>query len=442
MIRKLTKKIQQMIYLNFIFTSFLLFPFTKSENKIINQFPFSIIEKDGFSEDNMVISVNPYNCPVWGYCYEQPVLNFNVEDLSADSSGYKLGIDIGGQLTYYEQTNVMFQLPVTNSDGTKVAYWLVNSQGSIFSNDEFYYRLTSLASDTELYRIEFIGDRWEDSIPTYALTWNVFPPINAADYSWALQYDHPSDLNTWNDYALLAGRLIWNGTVDASSCQYGGLESNGAASQCGIEAAREQVIIWQNAHDSEILSAGQNALIPQKLLKGIIAVESQFWPDWEIRGEYGLGMITEDGVDLLLKWNSSYFFEKCSQVYTNDWCKNGYFALNDKQLTYLIGYILQDIGTANEYQLLAETLNAASIQTSQLIYNYTGLEPYEVADFETLWRITLGIYQAGCGCMGEAIKESWKKSKTTLIWSEISSHLTGTCAGADDYFDKAIQYSQ
>jgi hypothetical protein len=62
-----------------------------------------------------------------------------------------------------------------------------------------------------------------------------------------------------------------------------------------------------------------------------------------------------------------------------------------------------------------------------------------VADFETLWRITLGIYHAGCGCMGTAIKESWKESSTTLTWSRISNHLTGTCAGAIDYFDKIVE---
>lgn len=202
------------------------------------------------------------------------------------------------------------------------------------------------------------------------------------------------------------------------------------------------MINWQNAYDAEILNAGNAEFIPPKLLKGVIAVESQFWPLWEIEGEYGLGMITEDGVDMLLKWNQSYFYEKCSDLYLHDLCKYGYFGLKDRQLTSLIGYALQDIGTEKEYQLIAGTLNAATVQTSQLILNYTSFTPNEVADFETLWRITLGIYHAGCGCMGEAIKESWDKSKTTLAWSDISAHLTGTCSGAKDYFDKVIQLSQ
>ena len=433
--------IKRLTCLNFIFTSFLFFPFSNNSDEI-DQFTFYISEKTNFTEDNMVISVEPYNCPVWGYCYEPPVLNFYVKDLLADPSGYELGIEIDGQVYYYPQMDVMFELPFTDSDGTKVAYWLVNSQGSTFSNGEFYYRLASLSSDTELYRIELLGSRWQKYIPTYAFTWNIFPPIDDADYSWAAQYDSTFDLMTWNDYALLAGRLIWYGNVDASSCQYGGLESNGAANQCGIEAARELMMSWQNAYDSEIQSAGEKAFIPQKLLKGVIAMESQFWPDWEFEGEYGLGMLTEDGVDMLLKWNQSYFLEKCSDVYTNDRCKYGYLGLNDKQLTYLVGYVLQDIGTPNEFQLIAETLNAATIQTTQLIYNYTELEPYAVTDFETLWRITLGVYTAGCGCMGEAIKESWKESEDTLTWSGISSKLTGTCAGAIDYFDKVIQYGQ
>ncbi len=435
------KVIQRLTCLNFIFASFLFFPITDNSYKF-DQSAFSLSKRDSYAENNMVISVEPYNCPIWGTCYEPPILHFYVESLSENSSEYELRIEINGQVYYYKKTDVKFQLPLTFSNGSKIKYWLVNSQGSTFSSSEFYYRLTSINSETGLYRIELLGSRWKEVVPTYALTWNIFPPVDGADYGWAAQYDSPSDLMTSNDYALLAGRLIWNGNVDAGSCPDGGLESNGAANQCGIEAAHEQVISWQNAHDSEIQSAGNEAFIPQKLIKGIIALESQFWPDWEIEGEYGLGMITEDGVDMLLKWNQSYFLEKCSMLYTYESCKNGYFSLSNEQLTHLVGYVLQDVGTQYEYQLIAETLNAATIQTSQVIQNYTGLAPYAVADFETLWRITLGIYHAGCGCMGEAIKESWKESKNTLTWSKISAYLTGGCASAKDYFDKVIQLSQ
>ena len=166
--------IKRLTCLNFIFTSFLFFPFSNNSDEI-DQFTFYISEKTNFTEDNMVISVEPYNCPVWGYCYEPPVLNFYVKDLLADPSGYELGIEIDGQVYYYPQMDVMFELPFTDSDGTKVAYWLVNSQGSTFSNGEFYYRLASLSSDTELYRIELLGSRWQKYIPTYAFTWNIFP---------------------------------------------------------------------------------------------------------------------------------------------------------------------------------------------------------------------------------------------------------------------------
>lgn len=430
--------IQQLTNLNFILISLFCFP---SMNDLAhgNQLLSFLNTKNYLAEENLSIVVEPSNCPVWGTCNESPALHFYVEGLSADTFGYELDIEIGDQIYSYPEMDIVFPLPFTTSEGVTVKYYLINMEGSFFSMGEFSYRLSTLSPETNLYQIEMIGDRWVDSIPSYAYSWKMFSPIEDVDYSWAVQYESPLDLATQNDFALLAGKLIWSGSVDASSCYNNGLETSGAANQCGMDASREQVITWQNTHDTEILQAGNVAFIPPRLIKGTIAVESQFWPTWEIEGEYGLGMLTEDGMDMLLKWNPSYFYEKCTNLYLHDLCKYGYYGLKDKQLTSLIGYVMKDIGTEREYRLIAETIKAATLQTSQLIQNYTNHFPNEVADFETLWRITLGIYHAGCGCMGTAIKESWKESSTTLTWSRISNHLTGTCAGAIDYFDKIVE---
>lgn len=430
--------IQQLTNLNFILISLFCFP---SMNDLAhgNQLLSFLNTKNYLAEENLSIVVEPSNCPVWGTCNESPALHFYVEGLSADTFGYELDIEIGDQIYSYPEMDIVFPLPFTTSEGVTVKYYLINMEGSFFSMGEFSYRLSTLSPETNLYQIEMIGDRWVDSIPSYAYSWKMFSPIEDVDYSWAAQYESPLDLATQNDYTLLAGKLIWNGSVDASSCYNNGLETSGAANQCGMDAAREQVILWQNAHDSEIIQMGNATFIPQRLVKGTIAVESQFWPAWEIEGEYGLGMLTEDGVDMLLKWNPSYFYEKCTNLFLHDLCKYGYYGLTDKQLTSLIGYVMKDVGTEGEYRLIAETIKAATNQTAQLIHNYTNHSPSEVADYETLWRITLGIYHAGCGCMGTAIKESWKESSTTLTWSRISNHLTGTCTGAIDYFDKIVE---
>ena len=401
-----SKMIHRLTCLNFIVASFLIFPITNDPYKLDRSF-ISVsemsINKSFFLESDAVISVEPFNCPVWGYCYESPILHFFVKDLPENLSDYALRIEINGQVYYFENTDVEFQLPFTFSNGFLIKYWFEDLQGSIFASDQFYYRLITINPESELYRIELLGHQWREFIPAYALAWNIFPPTDGSDSVWAEQYDSPSD---------------------------------------GIEATREEVISWQNAHNPEMQIAGQEAFIPPRLIKGIIALESQFWPSWKIEGEHGLGMITEDGVDMLLMWNQPYFLQKCTLLYSNESCKKGYFEFSDEQISHLVGYVLRDIGTEHEYLLIAETLNAASIQTSRVIYNYTGKTPYAVADFKTLWRITFGIYSTGCGCMGNAIEESWKESNKSLTWSKISSNLNGDCANARDYLDKVIQLSQ
>jgi len=392
--------------------------------------------------NNTSISVVPFNCPIWGTCMEMPILHFSVTGLDVENADYALRIAIDGQKYYFDSLDIKFQLPPTYSNGSYLEYWFENEDGKVFAKNHFYFRLTVLSQETGLNRIELLGYQWQDSIPTYALEWNTFPPLETSESGWEIQYESATDIATSNDLALLAGKLIWNGTVNASACSNGGLETNGAATPCGMEAAYAEVVEWQNAHDEEIFLAAQSARIPPKLIKGIIALESQFWPNWEIDDEYGQAMITEDGVDMLLKWNRPYFTQKCTDLYNETICTRGYFKLYDDQIQHLIGYALQDIGTDQEYILIAEILNAASMQAAQVVYNYTRKSTNAVTDFETLWRITLGIYHAGCGCMGNAIEDAWKESRTTLQWESITKHLKGDCAGAKDYFDRVLLLSR
>ena len=394
------------------------------------------------STKNADITVTPFTCPIWGNCNEIPIMHFAVQGLLDDNVKYSFRIVINDQDFYFDDTDIKFQLPLTYSNGSLLEYWFEDSDGTVYAKNHFYYRLMTLNEDTGLYRIELLGHQWQNSIPTYALAWNIFPPLESSETGWEIHYENASALSTANDLALLAGQLIWNGTVNANSCSNSGLESNGAANTCGMDAAYAEVVDWQNAHDEEILLAAQSARIPPKLIKGVIALESQFWSNWEIEDEYGLGMVTEDGVDMLLKWNRPYFYQKCTDLYDEKICAKGYFKLYDDQIQHLIGYVLQDVGSDQEYRLIAEILNAASMQAAQVVYNYTRESTNAVTDFETLWRITLGIYHAGCGCMGNAIQDAWKESRTILTWQSISKQLKGDCAGAKDYFDRVLLLSR
>ncbi len=86
-------------------------------------------------------------------------------------------------------------------------------------------------------------------------------------------------LETDKEYFLLAGMLIQQGgVVNASDCPMGGLESGGAATVCGMEAAQEVVDEWQNQFNSEIIQVANQTGVPAQLMKNILAGNRSFGP--------------------------------------------------------------------------------------------------------------------------------------------------------------------
>jgi hypothetical protein len=209
-----------------------------------------------------------------------------------------------------------------------------------------------------------------------------------------------------------------------------------------MEAAREKVIAWQNKNNQAIMEAGLEAHVPARLLKGMIAQESQFYAKWEMPEEYGLGMLTEHGVDMLLQWNEAYYMNKCGLIYGADYCENGYLNIKSEHRRVLIGYVMQDIGTDKEYRVLAEALYASCYQAYYIVSYYTDLKPNQVADYETMWRIAMGIYHAGFGCMADGVSAGWGTGSDGLYWENIEPYLSGDCSSAVDYFDKATYYTE
>ena len=53
--------------------------------------------------------------------------------------------------------------------------------------------------------------------------------------------------------------------------------------------------------------------------------------------------------------------------------------------------------------VFAHTMLANCEQAGQVVENYTGKTPGEVASFDDLWKFTLVNYNAGGGCLAEAI---------------------------------------
>jgi len=87
-----------------------------------------------------------------------------------------------------------------------------------------------------------------------------------------------------------------------------GLNADGSPNGCGVALSEPAVIEWQNQFNEAIIDAARALRLPPRLLKVVIAVESQFWPgsDWE-KGEVGLGQMTEAGADMLLTWRPGVY---------------------------------------------------------------------------------------------------------------------------------------
>jgi len=58
----------------------------------------------------------------------------------------------------------------------------------------------------------------------------------------------------------------------------------------------------------------------------------------------------------------------------------------------------------------------------------TGLAPGKSATFEDMWKFTLVNYNAGPGCLGDAIGNA-KLQTLPLTWANVSPFLLGACSG-------------
>ena len=190
-----------------------------------------------------------------------------------------------------------------------------------------------------------------------------------------------------------------------------------------------------------MVEAANQANVPPMLLKGLIGQESQFWNGWVIEGEYGYGMLTDKGADMLLRWHIETFLDLCIPAYGVNDCAWGYSELAEYPKAYLRGLALQDIGTGDEFNLIANTMAAAAGQTGQIIRNVTGEEPGDVMSYREMWLISLALYHGGAGCVGTAVEEAYD-AEEILTWGSISEYLIGDCQLVSSYPYMVMQYAE
>jgi len=347
------------------------------------------------------------------------------------------------------------RLPSTDEDGFTLQFWAYSSYGD--SSETFSALVRTAQSnagnpDQSFWYVDVLSDQWAGvPLASCVREWGVLPPIGGPP-EWLSTPTESETLGTDVPYSYLAANLIRKGVVDASVCADGGLLPDGGASACGMDKARTAVTDWQNQFDGLILDVAKDSGVPANLLKNLFAKESQFWPGANIKSDVGLGQLTEHGADTSLMWNPPFFYQFCPFVMDSSECKKGYLGLDDKQQEYVRLALVNavnadcedcplgiDIERANfSINVFAQTLLANCGQAGQLVKNFTGGAAGKSATYEDLWKLTLVNYNAGPGCLGDAL-DATQIAKQELTWENISTHLTPACVGAMDYVNDISQ---
>jgi hypothetical protein len=403
------------------------------------------------------VQVTLENCdPVYSsstsICESAPILVLTgIEPLTA----YQI-ISIEG--TYEGQPFVCdavcrLQLPVTDADGTTIQFWANSSYGD---TSEMFSALVRVAvtdagdPDHLFWYVDVLSSQWVGvPVASCVEAWGTLPPVGGPP-DWISTPPQSEALGTDIPYNYLAAQLIRAGGVDVSACPDGGLLPEGGASNCGMDAARPAVTAWQNQFDGIILSVAKDTGVPARLLKNLFAIESQFWPGRSLKNDIGLGQLTERGADTTLLWNPPFFYQFCPLVMDSTECSKGYLHLTDDQREYLRLALIQsvdgtcetcplgiDLNRANySIGVFAHTMLANCEQAGQLVENISGGPAGNAASYEDLWKFTLVNYNAGPGCLGNALDATvgaTTPEAQALTWENVSSHLEPACQGAITY---------
>ena len=391
-------------------------------------------------------------------CRSLPNLRFIGEELLANESI----IRIQGMID-----NVPFSCPsdvcdlplwATGKNGVKMQFWADSSFGD---SSEVYEALIRVqpwgdftnpegnTSDGQLWYVDVISSQWRGSTPaSCAETWQALPDVGGPP-PWLLTPKDSGALYTDVSFYYLAGMLIKTGQVDARFCPDNGLNRDYIANACGLQEAYSKVVEWQNSFNEEIMTVANETGIPAQLLKNIFSRESQFWPGiYSSYKEAGLGQMTEKGADTLLLWNTSFYQQFCPLILNKEHCNQGFAHLSGEEQDMLRGALVTkvnstcpecpegiDLSQANfSVRIFAEGLKANCEQVGMIIRNNTRKSPGELSSYEDLWRFTLVNYNAGPGCLNNAIQLVYRQYGY-LTWENVAKRLEPACSGAIDYVE-------
>ncbi len=370
-----------------------------------------------------------------------------------------------GNETFSCQRNICrIPLKPTGRQGVSMEFWADSSFGNSSPHYTALVRVLPYGDfaapegstkDHPLYYVDVLSSQWRGPRPAPCSdVWQVFPDVGGPP-DWLRTPDTAAGLKSSVSYYYLAGMLIRNGAVDASGCPNGGLEDNGiTANACGVQVAMPQVVEWQNQFDTDILQTAEDTGVPAQLMKNIFSRESQFWPGiYRTYREAGLGQLTDKGADTVLLWNESFYQQFCPLVLSQSICAKRFFDLTDAQQELLRGALVQKVNASCaacnngidltqvgfSVQVFAKGLQANCAQAGQTLENITQLPPGQVASYQDLWRFTLVNYNAGVGCLYNAVKKAWS-AREPLDWKHVAPYLEPACRESIPYVEFVTEW--
>lgn len=391
-------------------------------------------------------------------CNSLPNLMFIAEEPLANEAIIRIQGFIDGEPFSCPGEVCTIPLKPTGSNGVQVEFWADSSFGD--SSEHFTglvrvqpwgdFMSPEAAFDSQpLYYVDVLSSQWRGAQPASCTeTWQVFPDVGGPP-PWLLTPQYADELYTTVSFYYLAGMLISEGQVDAGLCPDEGLRDDLIANECGVQAAYDQVVEWQNLFDEEIFKAAIETGVPAQLLKNVFSRESQFWPGiYQSYREAGFGQLTENGADTVLLWNPSFFSQFCPLVLGQDRCDLGFGNISEDEQAMLRGALVRkvnsscpecpvgiDLSQANfSVHIFAEGMLANCEQVGRILTNVTNKTPGEVSNFEDLWRFTLVNYNAGPGCLIDAVRTAYSRDRK-LTWETVSSRLSDGCRGSVSYVE-------
>ncbi|HNS63526.1 MAG TPA: hypothetical protein PKN11_03810 [Anaerolineaceae bacterium] len=395
-------------------------------------------------------------------CLQMPTLRLTAEEPLPNETIISISGVFNGEGFTCSGSTCLLPLQATSAQGLEMEFWAESSFGD---SSEHYTALVrvqpwgdfmdpeGMGTGPQLWFADVISSQWRGgALATCSDIWQVFPEIGGPP-AWLSSPAGPEDLYSSYSLYFLAGMLIQNQQVDASSCPNGGLASPTVANECGVDVAYDAVVAWQNQFDAEIFQVSQDLGVPAQLLKNVFSRESQFWPGiYKTYQEAGLGQLTANGADTMLLWNPEFYSQFCPLVLHVTRCELGFGNLDITEQEMLSGALVRkvnascpdcpvgiDLTQANfSVRVFAEGLLANCEQVGRLITNITRYQPRQVSSYVDLWQFTLANYNAGPGCLSEAIREAWKAAEP-LDWEHVAPRLDPACRKAVDYVNDISQ---